>query len=118
MLKIYTHSALAGWKRDRLQPEESDLPVRREEQDKPTSLAATGLFSRKRKPLVFFLGPFRGPFLHQALQWFLFILFSTVVAFTHVKRSFWYDRRASNALPIDLCRLKHLHRLITRNSSF
>ena len=46
-----------------------------------------GSFNRKRKPLVFFFGPFRSPFFHQGLKWFLFILFSTVVTFTHVNRS-------------------------------
>lgn len=100
------YSFRPGWlERDRPQPEDSDLSVRRGEQDKPALLAEIELFNRKRNAFVFFLGPFRGPFLHQSLEWFLFVMFSTVGPLTHVKRSFCFDRlRGSNALPIDLCR--------------
>jgi hypothetical protein len=53
------------------------------------SLTEIGSFESKRKPLVFFLGPFRGPFFHQGLEWFLFVLFLSVLAFTHVSRSLY-----------------------------
>jgi hypothetical protein len=50
-----------------------------------------GSYDSKRKPLVFFLGPLRGPFFHQGLEWFLFVLFLSVLAFTHVSRSLYLD---------------------------
>jgi len=84
-------------------------------------LTEIGSFDSKRKPFVLFLGPFRSPFFHQGLEWFLFVLFLTVFAFTHVSRSLhlgligWAE---NNARPIDLCRLKDLHRLINDYSSF
>lgn len=46
-----------------------------------------GSFDKKRKAFVLFLGPFRGPFFHQGLEWFLLVLFLTVLAFTHVSCS-------------------------------
>jgi hypothetical protein len=51
------------------------------------SLTEIGSFDSKRKPFGLFLGPFRGPFFHQGLEWFLFVLFLTVFAFTHISRS-------------------------------
>jgi hypothetical protein len=56
-----------------------------------SSVTGIGSFDSKRKRLVFFLGPFRGPFFHQGLEWFLFVLFFTVLAFTHVSRSLYLD---------------------------
>jgi hypothetical protein len=53
------------------------------------SLTEIGSFDSKRKPLVLFLGPFRGPFFHQGLEWFLFVLFFTVLAFTHINHSLY-----------------------------
>ena len=85
------------------------------------SLTEIGSFDSERKPFVLFLGPFRGPFFHQGLQWFLFVLFLTVLAFAHVSRSLHLGLTGSaenNAWPIDLCRLEHLHRLINDHSSF
>ena len=67
-------------------------------------------FRNKRKRFVLLLGPFRGPFFHQGLEWFLFGLLLTILAFTHINRSFCLDLigcEESNALPIDLCRFKH-----------
>jgi hypothetical protein len=55
------------------------------------SLTEIGSFDSKRKPFGLFLGPFRGPFFHQGLEWFLFVLFLTVLAFTHVSRSLHLD---------------------------
>lgn len=55
------------------------------------SLIEIGSFDSKRKPFGLFLGPFRGPFFHQGLEWFLFVLFLTVLAFTHVSRSLHLD---------------------------
>ncbi len=54
-----------------------------------SSVTEIGSFDSERKPLVLFLGPFRGPFFHQGLEWFLFVLFLTVLAFTHVSRSLY-----------------------------
>jgi hypothetical protein len=74
-----------------------------------------GSFDSKGKPPVLFLGPFRGPFFHQGLEWFLFVLFLTVLAFTHVSRSLYLGfigRAENSALAIDLCRLTHLHHRI------
>lgn len=51
------------------------------------SLTETGSFNSKRDLFVPFLGPFIGPFLHQRLDRFLFILFLTIHAFTHVSCS-------------------------------
>lgn len=85
------------------------------------SLTEIGSFDKKRKPFVLFLGPFRGPFFHQGLEWFLFVLFLTVLAFTHVSRSLHLSLigcAENNALPIDLCRLKHLHHLINDQTVF
>ena len=85
------------------------------------SLTEIGSFDKKRKPFVLFLGPFRGPFFHQGLEWFLFVLFFTVLAFTHVSLSLHLSLigcAENNALPIDLCRLKHLHCLINDHRSF
>ena len=65
-----------------------------------------GSFDSERKPFVLFLGPFRGPFFHQGLEWFLSILFLTVLAFTHVSRSLYLGLIGSaenNALPIEIC---------------
>jgi hypothetical protein len=53
------------------------------------SLIEIGSFDSKRKPLVLFLGSFLGSFFHQSLEWFLFVLFLTVLAFTHVSRSLY-----------------------------
>jgi hypothetical protein len=63
-----------------------------------SSLTEIGSFDSKRKPFVLFLGPFRGPFFHQSLEWFLFVLFLTVLAFTHVSRSLYlgFIGRAEN----------------------
>jgi hypothetical protein len=80
-----------------------------------SSLTGTGSFDdNRRKPFVLFLGPFRGPFFHQGLKWFLFVLFFTVLAFTHVSCSLYLGLiggAENNALPIDLCRPRHLHHL-------
>jgi hypothetical protein len=54
------------------------------------SLKEIGSFDSKRKPFGLFLGPFRGPFFHQGLEWFLFVLFLTVLAFTHISRSLYW----------------------------
>jgi hypothetical protein len=43
----------------------------------------------ERKSFVLFLCPFCGSFLHQGLQGFLFLLFSTVVRFAHHCYSFF-----------------------------
>jgi hypothetical protein len=70
----------------------------------------TESFRNKRKRFVLLLGPFRGPFFHQGLEWFLFGLLLTILAFTHVSCSLCLDLigcAQSNALPIDLCRFKH-----------
>ena len=67
-----------------------------------SSVTEIGSFDSERKPLVLFLGPFRGPFFHQGLEWFLFVLFLTVLAFTHVSRSLYLGfigRAENNALP-------------------
>ena len=40
-------------------------------------------FDNERKGLVLFLSPFRGSFFHEGLQWFLLVLFLTVLAFAH-----------------------------------
>jgi hypothetical protein len=80
-----------------------------------SALPEIGSFDSKRKPFVLFLGPFRGSFFHQCLEWFLFVLFLSVHAFTHVSRSLHLGLigcAENNALPIDPCRLKHQHRLI------
>jgi hypothetical protein len=53
------------------------------------SLTEIGSFDSKRKSFALFLGSFRGPFFHQGLEWFLFVLFLTVLAFTHVSRSLY-----------------------------
>jgi hypothetical protein len=53
------------------------------------SVTEIGSFNRKRKSFVLFLGPFRGPFFHQGLEWFLFVLFLAVFAFAHVSRSLY-----------------------------
>ena len=53
------------------------------------SVTEIGSFDSERKPLVLFLGPFRGPFFHQGLEWFLFVLFFTVLAFTHISHSLY-----------------------------
>jgi hypothetical protein len=79
-----------------------------------SSVTEIGSFDSKRKPLVLFLGSFLGSFFHQSLEWFLFVLFLTVLAFTHVSRSLRLGLLScaeNNALPIDLCRLKHLHHI-------
>mgnify|MGYP003693912787 CR=1 FL=1 len=39
------------------------------------SVTEIGSFDSKRKPFVLFLGPFRGPFFHQGLEWFLLFCF-------------------------------------------
>ncbi len=52
--------------------------------------AEIGSFDSKRKYFVFLLGPFGGPFFHEGLEWFLFVLFLTVLAFTHVSRSLMF----------------------------
>ena len=54
------------------------------------SLKEIGSFDSKRKPFGLFLGPFRGPFFHQGLEWFLFVLFLTVLAFTHISHSLYW----------------------------
>jgi hypothetical protein len=85
------------------------------------SLTEIESFDKKRKPFVLFLGPFRGPFFHQRPKGFLFILFLSVLTFTHVSRSLYLgfiDSAENKASPIDLHRLKHLHRLINDHSSF
>jgi hypothetical protein len=51
------------------------------------SVTEIGSFDSQRKSFALFLGPFRGPFFHQGFEWFLFVLFLTVLAFTHVNRS-------------------------------
>jgi hypothetical protein len=84
-----------------------------------SSVTEIGSFDSKRKPLVLFLGPFLGSFFHQSLEWFLFVLFLTVLAFTHVSRSLylgWIGCMENNASPIDLCRLTHLHRRVNDHS--
>ncbi len=48
-----------------------------------------GSFNSERKSFGLFLGPFRGPFFHQGLEWFLFVLFFTVLAFTHISHSLY-----------------------------
>ena len=81
------------------------------------SLTEIGSFDSRRKPFVLFLGPFRGPFFHQRLEWFLFVLFLTVLAFTHVSRSLYLGLIGwwNNASPT-LCRLAHLHHRIGAQS--
>ena len=87
-----------------------------------SSLIGTGSFDdNRRKPFVLFLGPFRGPFFHQGLKWFLFVLFFTVLAFTHVSRSLYLGLiggAENNALPIDLCRPKPTPPQFNDHSSF
>jgi hypothetical protein len=73
-----------------------------------SSVTEIGSFDSKRKPLVLFLGSFLGSFFHQSLEWFLFVLFLAVLAFTHVSRSLRLGLLScaeNNALPIDLYRL-------------
>ena len=41
-------------------------------------------FNCYRNPSVVFLGPFFCPFLHQGLHRLLFVLFLTIIAFTHL----------------------------------
>ncbi len=85
------------------------------------SLTETESFNSKRDPCVLFLGPFRCPFLHQGLQWFLFVLFLTIFALTQVSRSLCLSLigcAGNNALPSDLCRLKHPHGILNDHSSF
>lgn len=58
-------------------------------------------FDNKRKNFVLSFGPFHGPFFHQGLEWFLFVLFLTVLAFTHVSRSLsGFDRLRGKQQPI------------------
>ena len=75
------------------------------------SLTEIGSFDSKRKPLVLFLGPFRGPFFHQGLEWFLFVLFFTVLAFTHINHSLYLRL-------IGCGNNAHLHRRINDHSVF
>jgi hypothetical protein len=80
------------------------------------SVTEIGSFDSQRKSFALFLGPFRGPFFHQGLEWFLFVLFLTVLAFAHVSRSLYLGLircLENNASPIDLCRRTHLHHRIT-----
>ena len=84
------------------------------------SLTETRSFDSKREPFVLFLGPFRGPFFHQGLERFLFVLFLRILGFTHVSRSLYLGLiggAENDALPIDFCRFKHLHRINEHNSS-
>ena len=52
------------------------------------SLTKMGSFDRKRKAFVLLLGFFRGPFFHQRPKGFLFVLFLSVLTFTHVRRPY------------------------------
>jgi len=55
-------------------------------QDNPSYSAALSRrrsFDNEGKGLVLFLSPFRGSFFHEGLQWFLLVLFLTVLAFAH-----------------------------------
>ena len=49
----------------------------------PRLVEEIGSFDNERKRLVLFLGPFRGSFFHQGLQWFFLFLFPAVFAFAH-----------------------------------
>ena len=49
----------------------------------PRLVEEIGSFDNERKRLVLFLGPFRGSFFHQGLQWLLLVLFLTVFTFAH-----------------------------------
>ena len=83
------------------------------------SVTEIGSFDSKRKSFGLFLGPFRGPFFHQGLEWFLFVLFLAVLAFTHVSLSLylgWIGCMENNASPINLCRPTHLHRRVNDHS--
>ena len=51
------------------------------------ALSRTVLLDDQRKGFVLFLSPFRGSFFHQGLQWFLLLLFLTVLAFAHDRYS-------------------------------
>jgi hypothetical protein len=76
-----------------------------------SSLTEIGSSDSERKRFGLFLGPFRGPFFHQGLEWFLFVLFFTVLAFTHISHSLYLRliRCGNNA---------HLHRRINDHSVF
>jgi hypothetical protein len=54
-----------------------------------SAVTEIGSFNSERKSFGLFLGPFRGPFFHQGLEWFLFVLFFTVLAFTHISHSLY-----------------------------
>ena len=85
------------------------------------TLTTYRLFDRQRKPFGFFLGSLGGPFFHQTFEWFLFILFFTVLAFTHVNRSFLValDKlRRKQRIAYRLCRLEHLHRVLLTTAVF
>jgi hypothetical protein len=53
------------------------------------SLTEIGSFDSERKTFVLFLRLFRGPFFHKGFEWFLFVLFLSVLAFTHISRSLY-----------------------------
>jgi hypothetical protein len=83
------------------------------------SLTEIGSFDSKGKPFGLFLGPFRGPFFHQGLEWFLFVLFLSVLTFTHVSRSLYLGLIGYvENKPIGLCRLTHLQPLHYRPQQF